>query len=185
MPMFEKSNQTSLSDFHRWPQHSKERQHDNETQRREVSTVEPDLAPATLLLIPKPTRMISEGTQNEMPEIKTDEQSSSTDSTSPHSPFAAWTNQFHHHEPAETHTSHARDPTSTYPSSTSLEIPQRPMTPRADLYHGQTSANFGMTFEKRSATGWRNESKPPSCANNYEDQKHRMMMKWLERRDTV
>ena len=62
------------------------------------------------------------------------------------------------------------------------ETPLRPTTPRADLYKGQSEANFGMTFEGAQKMHFRRVNKPAVCAHSYEDQKHRMMMDWLERR---
>ena len=63
-----------------------------------------------------------------------------------------------------------------------IETPLRPTTPRADLYKGQSEANFGMTFEGAQKVHFRKGNKPTVCAHSYEDQKHRMMMDWLERR---
>lgn len=59
----------------------------------------------------------------------------------------------------------------------------RPATPRADLYKGQSEANFGMTFEDSSSKPYpRRCNKPTASPYNYEDKKHRMLMDWLERR---
>lgn len=63
------------------------------------------------------------------------------------------------------------------------ETPKRPATPRADLYRGQEEASFGMTFDGAQNVHMR-KAKPTPCAFKYEDQKHRMMMDWLERRGT-
>jgi hypothetical protein len=54
------------------------------------------------------------------------------------------------------------------------------LMPRADLYNGQASAEFGTTFEKSGATHWRRRSKPEKCTNSYEDYKHRILMELLE-----
>jgi len=62
-----------------------------------------------------------------------------------------------------------------------LDIPRRPATPRADLYKGQQEATFGMTFEGSQNVHMR-RAKPTPCVFNHEDQKHRMMMDWLEKR---
>lgn len=64
-----------------------------------------------------------------------------------------------------------------------LEAEKRPATPRADLYRGQEEASFGMTFDGAQHVYTR-KAKPTPCAFKYEDQKHRMMMDWLERRGT-
>ncbi|KIX02593.1 uncharacterized protein Z518_08534 [Rhinocladiella mackenziei CBS 650.93] len=63
-----------------------------------------------------------------------------------------------------------------------VETPKRPTTPRADLYKGQSDANFGMTFENSGDVHFRKANKPTASPYSYEDQKHRMMMDWLERR---
>ncbi|OAP60670.1 hypothetical protein AYL99_05672 [Fonsecaea erecta] len=65
------------------------------------------------------------------------------------------------------------------------EPPKCPMTPQADLYDGQSPSTFGMQFDRPSKTYWRRNSKPATCAQNYEDHKHRMLMEWLERRNSV
>lgn len=89
---------------------------------------------------------------------------------------------------ASPHSDH-HTPLATDPAGHSLlappgsETPVRPATPRADLYKGQTEASFGMTFEAHDDAHMR-KSKPIPCAFSYEDQKHRMMMDWLERRGT-
>lgn len=63
------------------------------------------------------------------------------------------------------------------------ETPLRPSTPAADLYHGQSDQNFGMSFDSpKHAPHIRRGSKPDTCAFSYEDQKHRMLMDWVERR---
>lgn len=63
-----------------------------------------------------------------------------------------------------------------------IETPQRPTTPAADLYRGQSEENFGMTFDDTDHAHFRKAAKPAACAFSYEDQKHKMMMNWLERR---
>lgn len=65
--------------------------------------------------------------------------------------------------------------------SAPVESPKRPCTPQADLYHGQSSATFGVTFESEEPH-FRKGGKPAACAYSYEDQKHRMVMDWLERK---
>ncbi|EXJ68144.1 uncharacterized protein A1O5_08759 [Cladophialophora psammophila CBS 110553] len=72
-----------------------------------------------------------------------------------------------------------------YLSPPETEPPQCPMTPQADLYHGQSPSTFGMQFERPAKTYWRRYTKPATCAQNYEDHKHRMLMEWLERRNSV
>ncbi|EXJ81119.1 hypothetical protein A1O3_07407 [Capronia epimyces CBS 606.96] len=59
---------------------------------------------------------------------------------------------------------------------------QRPTTPAADLYKGQSESNFGMTFEHGSVPHILRAARPKTCAYSYEDQKHRMLMDWVERR---
>ena len=86
------------------------------------------------------------------------------------------------------HSQH-QDSTATDPSSGLLlappesDPPKRPATPSADLYRGQPEASFGMTFETHENACMR-KAKPDPCAFKYEDQKHHMMMDWLERRGT-
>lgn len=106
-----------------------------------------------------------------------------TKSPSSESPFGDLTDHFEHHN-------RSGPPTTTISAgsllkSLAFDLPCRPMTPRTELYHGQEEKNFGMTFATRPAPQWSCCSKPTSCANTYEDQKHRMTMIWLERRGAV
>lgn len=61
----------------------------------------------------------------------------------------------------------------------------RPSTPAADLYEGQSDGTFGMTFEHPQRVHFHKGHKPASRAYNHEDYKHRMLMEWVERRNSV
>ncbi|OCT51715.1 hypothetical protein CLCR_09137 [Cladophialophora carrionii] len=140
------------------------------------------------------TSLVSEGTQTDLPDetsISDDSPTTQSHGNSPfaRTPFGAWTDRFYHHHISTHHPGNNNNNT-TSPAESSLappetDLPNRPMTPRADLYNGQTSANFGMTFGPRPSPLRRGCSKPSTSPNSYEDQKHRMMMNWLERRGTV
>ncbi|KAL2415789.1 hypothetical protein ABEF95_012411 [Exophiala dermatitidis] len=62
---------------------------------------------------------------------------------------------------------------------------QRATTPAADLYKGQCEANFGMTFDHHSTPHphFLRAAKPHACPYSLEDQKHRMTMDWIDRRN--
>lgn len=158
----------------------------------------PEQAPSHALPTPShhhplPVLMVSEGTQTDPPDSPTTSHSPTrlhASPTSPKSPFTGWTEHlFNYYSGA--HANHSppagavggRPPESLL-APPKFDSPRRPMTPRADLYSGQGSANFGMTFG-RPAPNWRGTSKPTCSTNTYEDHKHRMMMNWLERRGTV
>jgi hypothetical protein len=64
----------------------------------------------------------------------------------------------------------------------SNEPVQRATTPAADLYKGQSESDFGMTFDHHTVPHLLRAAKPKACAYSYEDQKHRMLMDWVERR---
>ncbi|EXJ90653.1 hypothetical protein A1O1_03757 [Capronia coronata CBS 617.96] len=84
--------------------------------------------------------------------------------------------------------SHFHSPVSVDASGRTLLSPGnepvlRSTTPAADLYKGQDESNFGMTFDHHhSVNHFLKASKPQTCAYSYEDQKHRMLMDWVERR---
>lgn len=60
--------------------------------------------------------------------------------------------------------------------------PQRPLTPQADLYHGQRPSAFGMEFGE-PLTCCAASRRPAPTRNSFEDHKHRMLMDWLERKN--
>jgi hypothetical protein len=133
--------------------------------------------------------LVSEGTQTDLPDERPVGKESPThshaDSPAARTPFGAWADHFYHHHLLGPQATHNSIPPESLLAPPGSDLPHRPMTPGADLYGGQTSANFGMTFGGRPVPHWRSCSKPASSPNNYEDQKHRMTMNWLERRGTV
>jgi len=186
--MFQIPITASTEDCHLWPRKGKREQFDGEEERAPMSVSQPLPAPTALRVRTKTTSMVSEGTRTDLPNIQVSIESptnSHTDLSSPQSTFKERTHHFHQHHLQEPSTSLGNVRADTLLTPPQADLPYRPMTPRADLYHGQTSENFGMTFETRPATNWRNGNKPTSCDNKYEDHKHRLMMSWLERRGTV
>jgi hypothetical protein len=186
--MFQIPITTSTQDCHPRPRKGKAEQFDGEEGRVPMSVSEPLPAPAALRVRTKTTSMVSEGTQTDLPDIQVSTDSptdSHADSSSPQSTFGERTDHFRQHHLQKPSTSLGNVPADSLLTPPQADLPLRPMTPQADLYHGQTSENFGMTFETRPATNWRNGNKPTSCDNKYEDHKHRIMMTWLERRGTV
>jgi len=150
------------------------------------SPTEPHLPSRALHVNPITTSMVSEGTQTDVPDETPNSDShthSLTESPSSKSPFGGWTDHFHHLHISTPHQKTV--PAESLLAPPGLDLPHRPMTPRADLYQGQTSDNFGMTFGARPVPHWRNYNKPIPCPNTYEDQKHKMMMNWLERRGSA
>lgn len=167
--------------------------YDNETHSDGPEQTLPHALPPPSHIHPLSTLMVSEGTQTDSPDSPTGSNSPTHHHASPpfpKSPFTGWTEHLFNYY-SGSHSNH-RPPVGAAGTITPgsllapprTDAPHRPMTPRADLYSGQTSANFGMTFGK-PAPNWRGSSKPTGSANNYEDHKHRMTMNWLERRGTV
>ncbi|KIW67288.1 hypothetical protein PV04_06553 [Phialophora macrospora] len=183
----------SAPDCHPLPEEGNQRQHDGEGQRLVVSGPsgsEPPPPPGSHHGQPLNTSvLVSEGTQTDLPDEKPIICDSPTyshnDSPPARTPFGVWADHFHHHHLLGPHSCRQAIAAESLLAPPGADLPHRPMTPRADLYNGQTSANFGMTFGGRPAPHWRSCSKPATCPNTYEDQKHRMMMNWLERRGTV
>ncbi|EXJ58722.1 hypothetical protein A1O7_06151, partial [Cladophialophora yegresii CBS 114405] len=180
----------STPDCHPVPEEGNQQRHNSQghsavASRPNVPEPNPTTSPEYHHGQPLTTSLVSEGTQTDpVDEISVGSDSpthSHADSPSTRTPFGAWTDRFYHqhilgHRPGNTTTAES------LLAPPELDVPNRPMTPRADLYNGQTSANFGMTFGPRPAPRWRGCSKPMASPNSYEDQKHRMMMNWLERR---
>jgi len=147
----------------------------------------PNPSPAAHHTKPRTPSMVSEGTQTTPPGERTGKDSPTqfhSGSSSPKSPFAAWTEHLRnrHATPYSNRNAAATNiPPEALLAPPETDLPNRPMTPRADLYEGQIASNFGMTFG-RPAPHWRRSNKPAACINNYEDHKHRMLMDWLERK---
>ena len=114
-----------------------------------------------------------------------------TNTTLPAPPFAARTEHIHNIHDAVSG-SHLTcnlptvksELTGGFLAPPETDVPPRPMTPQADLYDGQTSAAFGMTFAK-PVTHWRKSYRPATCPNSFEDHKHRMLIDWLDRRGSA
>lgn len=180
---------TNISEHHHWLRRATGEHHSGEGKQATVSVAEPNPAPTAIQVMTTTRPTASERTQSDLPEIRTEDTSptfSNTDSQSPESTFEGWTDHHHHHHLAEPVPNHGAVLIEGLLAPPGADLPQRPMTPRADLYHGQSSDTFGMTFgRKPTAAGWSHRSKPACCANKYEDQKHRMTMSWLERRGTA
>ncbi|RMJ20717.1 hypothetical protein PHISP_08413 [Aspergillus sp. HF37] len=102
-------------------------------------------------------------------------------------PFPPWRELRHRiYGPHPTHPGYAgNEATIEGHLSPPEEPPKCPMTPQADLYQGQSPSTFGMQFDRPTKTYWRRYTKPATCAQNYEDHKHRMLMEWLNRRNSV
>jgi len=186
--MFQTTMTARSQDRHPWPRKGKGNRFDGEEERDPMSVSGPFPTPAALRIRTESTSMVSEGTQTDLPDIQVSTDSpadSHADSSSPQSTSGGRTDQFRQQHLQKPPTSLGSVSADTLLAPPRADLPYRPMTPRADLYHGQTSENFGMTFETRPAPNWRRGNKPTSCASNYEDHKHRMMMTWLERRGSV
>jgi len=160
-------------------------QHHDKEQRLPGSVPEAPSVPTSPQVTSIITSMISEGTQTDVPDSNDSTIHSHTDSLTPNSTLGEWTDHFHHPQISAPSPRHSNIPAYNLLSPPGSDLPHRPLTPRADLYHGQESANFGMTFGTRPTTHRGFSSRPAGCVNKYEDQKHRMVMNWLERRGTV
>jgi len=136
--------------------------------------------------------MVSHATQtdsgDERPQTLVPVDSRTESPTRKRNHFSEWTQKIHNrlasperqNAPVSTGssgTSHLAPP----PSPGSLD---RPSTPAADLYEGQSDEAFGMTFEHPQHPHFHKGQKPLASAHNYEDHKHQMLMDWVERRNS-
>ncbi|KIX95673.1 uncharacterized protein Z520_08793 [Fonsecaea multimorphosa CBS 102226] len=150
--------------------------------------------------------MVSEGTQTESPNPTPGQEAPFPKTFSPHyplspvrshsessgskphfPPFPPWRELRHRiYGPHQTHPGSAMNEAKVEDYlSPPEEPPKCPMTPQADLYHGQSPSTFGMQFGRPNKTYMRADTKPANSHQNYEDHKHRMLMEWLERRNSV
>ncbi|OAL33451.1 hypothetical protein AYO20_07307 [Fonsecaea nubica] len=186
---------------------------DNEEQAPHLHQ-EPDFSPAihevkqiTTSTVLRPVNatdtMVSEGTQTESPKQTPGQEVSPARAFSPGYPLSPVRSHSEssgpkpHFPPWRELRHHIYNPHPTHPGALYNEgkveghlsppspPPKCPMTPQADLYDGQSPSNFGMQFDRPTIPHWRRNIKPATCAQNYEDHKHRMLMEWLNRRNSV
>ncbi|KAI1618786.1 hypothetical protein EDD37DRAFT_282195 [Exophiala viscosa] len=136
--------------------------------------------------------MVSHATQtdseDESPETLVPVNSRTESPTRKRNHFSEWTQKIHNRLASP---EGQRAPVATESSGSSHLAPPaspgslgRPSTPAADLYEGQSDEAFGMTFEHPQHPHFHKGQKPVASAHNYEDHKHRMLMDWVERRNS-